>query len=331
MSEGKREKKPTVRACSIWRALEVIGDIPVLLIMERAFLGTHRFEDFVAQTGLIRSVVSGRLKHLAEIGFLTKIATTHSSRFEYVLDDMGRGLFKTALMILHWQHRWEPATRPHRVEVMHRTCGRRSEPKPCCRRCGETIDARDVTWSHGPGKSQVAPTYNRRRMQTSSASANRQGAMLVDSVIELFGDRWATLIVRSCFMNIHRFGDIQQDSLIATNILADRLDRLLNQGIISAKPYSESPTRYEYHLTEKGRDLYPVILALLEWGDRWFADKRGPPLLLKHQLCGRDLKLDVVCDKCGQTIKLEDSIFRIAPTARKSAKRRARTGARARR
>lgn len=152
--------------------------------------------------------------------------------------------------------------------------------------------------------------------------------MLLDSVIELFGDRWTTLIIRSCFMGLSRFGDIQQDTLIATNILSHRIERLLDQGIVKARAYSDAPPRYEYHLTEKGRDLYPVILALLEWGDRWFADKHGPPLLLKHQDCGRALKLDVVCSACGRTLKLEETAFRIisAPKRTKTPKSRARSG-----
>ena len=320
MNAPKAKPKTTATAFSIWRAIDVVGDVPVLLIMERAFLGTHRFEDFVEQTGVIRSVVSNRLKSLSEIGFLEKVATSHPNRFEYHLDAMGRGLFTTALMILRWQHRWEPGSRPYRVELFHAACNKSVEPRPCCARCGALIDARRVSWSAGPGGLRMAPTYSRRRMQTSAGSANRQGAMLLDSVIELFGDRWTTLIVRACFMGLHRFGDIQQDTFIATNILSNRIDRLLEQDILKARAYSDAPPRYEYHLTEKGRDLYPVILALLEWGDRWFADKNGPPLRLRHQDCGRALKLDVVCDKCGKTLKLEETAFRLIRAPKRTAK-----------
>lgn len=78
---------------------------------------------------------------------------------------------------------------------------------------------------------------------------------------------------------------------MASNVLADRLDRLQAQGIIRAKPYSAHQDRFEYRLTRKGLDLYPVLLALLQWGDRWYADAKGPPLLLTHQNCGHALRL----------------------------------------
>jgi len=96
----------TIRACSIWRALDVVGDVPVLLIMERAWLGARRFEEFVAQTQLARSVVSGRLSKLVEARIFSKEVAEGGHRQVYRLMPMGRELFPTALMILRWQHRW---------------------------------------------------------------------------------------------------------------------------------------------------------------------------------------------------------------------------------
>ena len=123
----------TIRACSIWRALEVVGDVPVLLIMERAFLGAHRFEEFVAQTRLARSVISGRLVKLVEAGVFSKEAAEGGRRQVYKLLPMGRELFPTALMMLRWQHRWEPARRGFRVRLVHGSCGHVMEPTPVCR------------------------------------------------------------------------------------------------------------------------------------------------------------------------------------------------------
>jgi len=296
----------TIRACSIWRALEVVGDVPVLLILEQAFLGRHRFDEFVQETGVARSVISNRLEKLIEAGVLTKLP---ERRAGYRLTDKGRDLFPVALMILRWQHRWESGERGFAIDLVHRDCGQTIVPVAACDHCAGEIDPREVTWAPGPGLSQVTPAYARRRMQTAAAIAKRGNQAMVDSVIQLFGDRWATLVVRACFTGIHRFDEIQRDTLMASNILAARLERLQAQGIVRAEPYSAHPDRFEYRLTEKGRDLYPVLLALLQWGDRWYADVQCPPLLLTHGRCGHALRLHPSCSACSCGLNITNTAF----------------------
>ncbi|ANY20243.1 putative HTH-type transcriptional regulator YybR [Tsuneonella dongtanensis] len=299
-------KHQSIRACSIWRALDVVGDVPVLLILEQAFRGQHRFDEMVTGTGLARSVVSNRLAKLVEAGVLVKARERQKG---YALTDMGRQLYPVALMILRWQAKWEPASRSINVRLVHRACGKVTTPVPVCQACHGLIDPREVDWAPGPGLTQVTPVYARRRQQTAAASAKRGNVTMVDSVIELFGDRWATLVVRACFTGIHRFDEIQRDTLMATNILSGRIERLLAQGIIKAVPYSAHQDRFEYRLTAKGRDLYPVLLALLQWGDAWFADDKGPPLLLTHRLCSSGLRLEAVCSECGDEVRLDNTTF----------------------
>ena len=301
-------KIDTIRACSIWRALEVVGDVPVLLIMEQAFLGKHRFQEFLDETGIARSVLSNRLEKLVEVDVLLKNVQRQKG---YRLTDKGRGLFPVALMILRWQRRWEAGARGFEVEMIHSFCGHNVLPVPTCSHCKSEIDPREVSWAAGPGLSQITPVYGRRRKQTAAAIAKRSNRAMTDSVIELFGDRWATLVVRACFTGIHRFDEIQRDTLMATNILSDRLERLQQQGIIKAIPYSAHELRFEYRLTEKGRDLYPVLLALLQWGDYWFADENGPPLILTHKNCGHDLHFEVTCSECGNALNNSNTNFNI--------------------
>ena len=296
----------TIRACSIWRALEVVGDVPVLLILEQAFLGRRRFDEFVQETGVARSVISNRLEKLVDAGVFTKLPGRGAG---YRLTDKGRDLFPVALMILRWQHRWESGERGFAIDLVHRDCGQSMVPVAACEQCASEIDPREVTWAPGPGLSQVTPVYGRRRMQTAAAIAKRGNQTMVDSVIQLFGDRWATLIVRACFTGIHRFDEIQRDTLMASNILADRLERLQAQGIVQAKPYSAHQDRFEYRLTKKGRDLYPVLLALLQWGDRWYSDAKGPPLLLTHQNCGHALRLHPSCSACCGSLNITNTAF----------------------
>ena len=300
-------KHETIRACSIWRALEVVGDVPVLLILEQAFLGRHKFDEFVVETGISRSVISTRLGKLVVANVLDKLT---ARRAGYRLTEKGRGLFPVALMILRWQHRWESDARSFAVELVHRDCGKPMVPNAKCNHCAVEIDPRQVSWEPGPGLSQITPIYGRRRKQTAAATTKRGNRTMVDSVIELFGDRWATLVVRACFTRITRFDEIQRDTLMSSNILADRLERLKAQGIILARPYSKHQDRFEYRLTEKGRDLYPVLLALLQWGDVWYADRKGPPLILRHEACGHRLELLPTCSVCSGPLSYANITFR---------------------
>src|SRR5580700_2518552 len=89
------------------------------------------------------------------------------------------------------------------------------------------------------------------------------------SALEIIGERWTILILRDVFLDIHRFDDLQRDLGVARNILQARLTRLVEAGILVKKPYQERPLRHEYRLTKKGVDLWPVLVALLNWGDRY--------------------------------------------------------------
>src|SRR5262249_31028347 len=100
------------------------------------------------------------------------------------------------------------------------------------------------------------------------------------------GEWWTPLILRDLFAGISRVEDLPRARGVASNVLADRLASLTEHGIVERRPYQEAPTRYEYVLTEKGRDLFPVVAALIRWGDRWEAGDAGPPTVLVHDGCG---------------------------------------------
>lgn len=303
-------KPETIRACSIWRALEVVGDVPVLLIMERAFLGTNTFAGFLEETGVPRSVVSDRLKKLVAEDCLVKRPDPGERQSRYRLTQKGRDLFPAALAMVGWQHRWEAGQRGFSIELVHSRCGHVIEPNPNCESCGMEIDPRDVAWEPGPGLVQVVPHYSARRRPSKTVASRRDNAALVDTVITLFGDRWSTLIVRSMFSGFHRFDQIQQDTLMAPNILSGRIAELIDAGILTSRQYCDLPPRHEYRLTAKGRALYPVILSLLQWGDRYYADAKGPPLLLSHKPCENSLELVMACDHCGGRLDLGEVSYR---------------------
>jgi DNA-binding HxlR family transcriptional regulator len=120
--------------------------------------------------------------------------------------------------------------------------------------------------------------------------------------LEVIGEWWTLLILRDAFFGVRRFDDFQRDLGIARNILTDRLNTLVDHGILERCRYQEHPARDEYHLTEKGLDLHPVLLSLLGWGDRWTAGAEGPPLLLEHENCGREVMPIMVCPHCREQV-----------------------------
>lgn len=120
----------------------------------------------------------------------------------------------------------------------------------------------------------------------------------IAATLAFVGDRWSLLILRDAFRGVRRFGDLRDDLGIARNILADRLDKLVDAGILERVPYQARPLRHEYRLTAKGRDLSPALVALMRWGDRWAHDG-SPPTVLVHDACGTELEQLLRCPGCA--------------------------------
>jgi DNA-binding HxlR family transcriptional regulator len=123
--------------------------------------------------------------------------------------------------------------------------------------------------------------------------------------LELVGERWTILVLREAFLGFRRFGEMQRKLGIARNVLSVRLERLVSEGILEKVPYSERPPRHEYRLTEKGLDLWPIVVELLRWGDR-YAAPNGPPIVLRHRECGGELGERRICERCGSELTVRD-------------------------
>lgn len=123
---------------------------------------------------------------------------------------------------------------------------------------------------------------------------------------DIITERWMPLILRDLFVGMARFEDIRRDLGIASNVLADRLGRLEENGIVVRRQYQTKPVRHEYALTAKGRDLYPVIATLIAWGDKWLAGSAGPPSLVVHETCGRPTAAVTVCRECGGALDADN-------------------------
>jgi DNA-binding HxlR family transcriptional regulator len=123
----------------------------------------------------------------------------------------------------------------------------------------------------------------------------------VARTLEIVGERWTLLIVRDAFLGLRRFDEFQRSLGIATNVLTARLEHLTEAGVMDKRRYQERPERYEYTLTDKGRDLHAVVAAMLRWGDRWASPV--PPRLLTHRADGGKVGVRVTCEACGEEVE----------------------------
>jgi DNA-binding HxlR family transcriptional regulator len=135
----------------------------------------------------------------------------------------------------------------------------------------------------------------------------------------LLGDPWTLVILRQAFSRVRRFDDFQRQLGISRSLLSERLGRLVDAGILERHPYKdEIRTREEYRLTQKGLDLYPALMALREWGDKYMADE-GAPIRIRHRDCGGELHAHLSCDRCGKDVEAKGAEVVPGPGLRSAA------------
>src|SRR5690606_10983104 len=117
--------------------------------------------------------------------------------------------------------------------------------------------------------------------------------------LAVVGDRWTLMVLRDCFLGIRRFDQFEKRLGITRHVLADRLKKLVEHGVLTRVPYHQRPLREEYRLTESGLALLPVIMALGSWGNRYMADARGTPIEHRHRACCQQMRPVTVCSVCG--------------------------------
>jgi DNA-binding HxlR family transcriptional regulator len=124
--------------------------------------------------------------------------------------------------------------------------------------------------------------------------------------LDIVGEKWALLAVREVFLGNRRFDEMVRHTGAPRDTLAARLRTLVGTGILERQRYSDHPARFEYRLTDAGRDLYPVIVTLMRWGDKYLAGEDGPPLVLHHH-CGHQVTAQVICQACGEPLRPRDT------------------------
>lgn len=146
-------------------------------------------------------------------------------------------------------------------------------------------------------------------------------ACSIARALEVVGERWSLLILRDVYRGICRFDDLQANLGITRGVLATRLSWLVDEGLLERSAYQTNPERFEYLPTAKGRELWPVLMHLLLWGDRYYPAPGGPPQIAEHTECGGRISPQLTCDRCGRQLGPADVTLR--PRGKRSHRRRA--------
>lgn len=295
----------TSGADSILRTADLVGDAWSWLVMREAVLhGVTRFAEFQARLGVPRSTLSARLTQLTAAGLLAPNVRPQGP--EYQLTDAGRDFLSPLLVAMCWGDHWyfQPDTRPQKGT--HVTCGNPLEAVLRCGHCREVVQARAVTTSMGEPftapDSAASKGGKRRRPGLELLERNRPCS--IARTLMVTGEWWSGLIVRECFFGTRRFDDFQRRLDIAPNILSQRLQHLVQLGIIAKVADDSWAARHQYRLTDKGADLYPVPLAIMTWGRRWLGPAESDTTLT-HIPCGADLEAELGCAACTQPLTRE--------------------------
>lgn len=292
-----------VRSCSIWRALNDVGDVPSLLILQSIWMQKSRFSEINKFACLPKAVLSNRLQNLREAGILDKPAPgAKSGAPAYRLTAKGLDLFWVVLMLLRWESTWSQTDRAVQVKLIHETCGSQALPQPSCAQCQKSFSTRNVDWTPGPGIGLVRPSYSRRR-QSKVKLHDKDITLLFTESAEILGDRWSVLILRAMMTGLCQFDQILDDTAIATNVLSARLKWLQELGLLN--PHEAHTGAYS--LTEKGTDFFPILVMLQAWGDQHYQTPEGPPVILQHETCSSELLPVVTCDACGNVMRLGET------------------------
>ncbi|GAB17328.1 putative HxlR family transcriptional regulator [Gordonia effusa NBRC 100432] len=129
----------------------------------------------------------------------------------------------------------------------------------------------------------------------------------------IIGERWTMMILREFFRGEHRFDPIARKLGLGRSVLTDRLRMLVDEGILERRQYDSAPDRLGYHLTTKGEELYPLFVAVIDWGDKWAVD--NPPVTLTHAACGHQPHVSLRCENCDTDLTRRDIHAEFAPDA----------------
>jgi DNA-binding HxlR family transcriptional regulator len=301
-----RSNVDSIRASSVTRALNVLGDVWTVLIVKEAFQGARRFQTFQVQLGIPRQTLMRRLADLTEQQIFHKKPVQYRTVIhEYRLTPKGLDLYPFVLSVWCWHHRWNPKQSFLPARLLHRACGHDLSPRFVCRACEQEVRLGDVSFENRDIAFDARPAQRLSRLKDAAVSKAMLASDPMPVALSLIGDRWSSLILNEIFTGTRNFFAMQAELKIASNVLASRLKKLVALSLIAPHPGADRRKRH-YLPTPRGLDAYPMLQTLSSWGDRWLAGAAGPPQILRHRTCGAILDPHYVCGRCGQPVRAQE-------------------------
>lgn len=288
---------------SLTRTLELIGDPWALQILKEAFFGVRRFHDFQTRLQISRQTLMLRLQRFTDNAIFYKSPVQHKRViYEYRLTPKGADLYAFILMVWRLHKRWDLGSSALPDKLYHRTCGHQLEVDMHCSACKVGLQPEEVDFQPGPGD-LLLPAESTRRTRIVNELEELGSDYLATVVL---GDCWSVLVLNAVLRGLENFDAIGKTLQISSNTLSARLRTLLSLDLLTQEQSEDDRRKLSYQATAKGRDVYPMIISLIQWGDRWLAGSMGPPDLLWHTACGHILYPAVCCNHCGQQLRLDD-------------------------
>lgn len=316
---------------AVRQAAQVLCDRATLLVLLHAHAGACKYAEFSEQTGLASRLLSSRLAQLTEDGLLVRIPYSRRPlRHAYHLTHMGVALFDVLALLITWEQTWPgPEGLNTKARVAHVGCnppsGRLTALEKAvgipagsvrmhCAACQEPVAPRDVALRLSQTEMANMPVKATTTRRTSQDTSLKPGDAMtpVPQGLAVLGDKWSIEVLVCAFFGLRQFGDFGRSLGISTNILTDRLVRLVNAGLFRRSTDDEPHRKGVYLLTDKGRDFYTILIAIQGWADDWIDHRVRSPVKLRHRPCQKVLQPEIFCGACGQVVTHAQGQIRIA-------------------
>jgi DNA-binding HxlR family transcriptional regulator len=282
-----------VRSCPASRAAAVIGDAWVQVILRAAFSGVSHFSGFLDRIGISRTVLADRLRRMVDAGLIETYASRDGAAHRaYRLTEKGRDTIGIVLVQDAWERLFGSDDAIAGLADYRRVDSDSAvRPVVLNRAQGAIVEARRLNYLLVRETVEHQPAATTRRKSTGEPTS----PTALTSVAVL-GDTWSWMILIAAFFRVRRFDEFIDTLGIASNVLSDRLQRLLAADLLVRERYSRTPDRYEYRLAIAGRALHPLFCAIYGWGERWLYPDETPPMQLFDMITGERIT-PVVCDE----------------------------------
>lgn len=290
---------------------DVLCDRWTLLVLLSAQAGMTRFSEFREQWGISNRMLGARLAMLEQQEVMVRLAYSRRPlRHSYHLTHMGLALFDIFAAMQHWERVTADGSTATGLRLSHSLCGHADvSPTAHCAHCHAELDATDVDIALDANGQTAVPDRTSTFRRSAARGQDEAGALLVPMprALEIYGDKWSIEVIMCAFSRVSTFGDMQRFTGMSSNILADRLARLVAGDVLRQEPVESDARRLAYKLTARGRALFPVVMAMWEWADTWLKDRVRAPLKVHHRACGKPLRLLIRCDHCAQPLERHHS------------------------